>query len=330
MATGIASAATGGSDGSIDVIMTCYNEGKFIGAAVRSVLDQTIAPQLASIIIADDGSDRDTLDVLKTIEGWDERIQVVYGPGGKGISNQRNMAIGMTGAPYIALLDGDDIWMPQKLELQLAALSKRPEVGLVYTDFSVFPGEDISLARRAGVRDITDKPNLLLAYFLNDPPIIPSTVLMRRQAYLDGEGFDASIKVFEDTDFYLRMARVCRFAVVDESLLLKRLHPASITGKRKDLLGHHALVAFKAASQEPALLPLVPKRLSERARKLGNQSFLSGNRGEAIRYLQLAVKLDRLNGRAWSSLAAARFFPSLAMRLLGEDGRQRRSSLGLS
>lgn len=318
------------ADFSIDVIMTCYNEGKYIQAAVRSVLNQTLAGQIASIVIADDGSDPDTVAILRSIESWDSRVQVIYGSGGRGISNQRNLAIGMTSAPLIALLDGDDIWLPDKLSLQVAALKEQAAVGLVYTDFSVFPGEDQALARRAGVLDITKKPDLLVTYFLNDPPIIPSTVLMRRACYLLAGGFDASVKVFEDTDFYLRLAQVCRFAVVNRSLLLKRLHPASITGNRKDLLGHHALVAFKAASTQPALLPLVPQRLSERARKLGNQSFLSGDRLQAIRYLRLAVRLHRLNGRAWTSLIAAQFFPGLAMQLLGENGRKRRSSLGVS
>lgn len=314
----------------VDVIMTCFNEGAYIGEAVRSVLNQTRADLIASIVIADDGSAAETIAVLKDIETWDSRIKVIHGTGGKGISSQRNMAIAGTSAGWIALLDGDDVWLEEKLDRQLAATCGRPEVGLVYTDFSVFPGTDASSARRAGVLDITGQEDLVTAYFLNDPPIIPSTVLMSRKAFGAAGGFDTSVKVFEDTDFYLRTARHCRFAVVNESLLLKRLHSASVTGNGKNLMGHHALVAFKAASSHPHLLQLVPKRLSERARKLGNQSFLSSRRAEAINYLGLSVKLDRGNIRAWVALIMAKYFPGIALRLLGKDGRRRRSSLGIS
>jgi len=93
-------------------------------------------------------------------------------------------------------------------------------------------------------------------------------------------------------------------------------------------MAHHAFVALKAAADEPALLPLVPRRLAERARKLGNQRFLLGDRAGAVRLLRLAVRLDPLNRRAWQSLLAATLFPALALRLLGSGGRARQAALG--
>src|SRR4029453_11109330 len=127
---------------------------------------------------------------------------------------------------------------------------------------------------RARVRDITRGENLTRTYFLNDPPIIPSTTLIRRAHFAACGRFDASMRVFEDTDFFRRLARVSRFAYVDSPLLYKRSRSTSITGGRKDLMAYHALVALKAAAEEPSLLALVPKRLAERARKLGNHHFL--------------------------------------------------------
>lgn len=70
------------------VIITCYNEGAYIGAAVRSVLDQTRAEAIDQIVIVDDGSAPETLAVLKDIETWDKRIDVAYGPGGGGPAAQ--------------------------------------------------------------------------------------------------------------------------------------------------------------------------------------------------------------------------------------------------
>lgn len=312
----------------VSVIMTCYNEGPYIEAAVHSVLDQTWADRIEKIVIADDGSRADTIAVLKGIETWDPRILVLYGPGGVGLPGQRNKAIAETGSDTFAILDGDDLWAADKLERQLAVLEARPDVGLVYADYFTFAG-DLSTARRGGVLDITAAEALTVAYFLNDPPIMPSTTLIRRSAFEACGRFDPMVRVFEDTDFFLRIARHTRFALIDEPLLYKRNHASSITGGRPDLMAHHAYVALKAAADEPRLLKLVPKRLAERARKLGNQRFLLDDREGAVRLLSFAVRLDPLNRRAWTSLLAARLFPDLALRLLGSDGRRRRAALGL-
>lgn len=314
---------------SVDVVMTCYNEWDYIGAAVRSVLEQTRADLIERIIIADDGSTPDTVSVLRNIERWDPRIEVIYGPGGAGLSRQRNHAASRATAPAIAILDGDDLWIKQKLEYQARLFEERPDVGLVYTGYFMFPNKNLGAARRARVRDISSARELGRTYFLSDPPIIPSSTLIRRSEFEKCGGFDVSVRVFEDTEFYLRLARVCRFALIDQPLIYKRFHSLSVTGGSKALMGHHAYVAFKAAEHDSRLLPLVPKRLSERARKLGNQRFLLGDRDGAVQLLSLAVRLYPLNRRAWTSFVAALLFPKFALRLLGARGRERQAALGV-
>ncbi|MET0239590.1 MAG: glycosyltransferase, partial [Sphingobium sp.] len=229
----------------VAVILTCYNEGPYIGAAVRSVLDQSRADLVTAIIIADDGSQPATIAVLKDIERWDPRISILYGTGGAGPSGQRCKAIATTDADVLAILDGDDLWTADKLERQLPVLMAQPDIGLVYTDFFAFPDENLAAARRAGVLDITGSRWLSHTYFLNDPPIIPSTTLLRRTAYEACGGFDAAVHIFEDTDIFIRMARVTRFALLDEPLLYKRNRGTSITGGRSDLMAHHAFVTLK-------------------------------------------------------------------------------------
>jgi glycosyltransferase involved in cell wall biosynthesis len=312
----------------VAAVLTCFNEGPYIGAAVRSVLEQTRADCIESIVIADDGSNAATLAVLREIESWDPRIRILYGPGGAGLPAQRNLAIRSTTAPVLAILDGDDMWAANKLELQLPALADDPQVGLVYAGYFTF-SSDLRTADRAGVRDISDASDLVRTYFLNDPPIIPSTTLIRRSMFEACGGFDALIRVFEDTDFYLRMARVCRFRFITTPLLYKRNTNASITGSRKDLMAHHAYVAFKAASLDTRLLPLVPRRLSERARKLGNHRFLLGDIAEARNLLRLATNLDASNLRAWLSRLVTSSLMRPVWRLMAGRLRSRRGALGV-
>lgn len=312
----------------VAVILTCYNEGLYIGDAIRSILDQSRSDHVAQIVIADDGSDEDTLTILREIEAWDARIQIIYGLGGVGLPGQRCKAIALTSAPYLAILDGDDLWTPDKLEKQVPILEANRNIGLIYSDFYTFPNFDLTAARRAGVLDICQSKDLAIGYFLNDPPIIPSTTMIRRSAYEACGGFNPNVRVFEDTDFYLRIARVTAFAIVDEPLLYKRNRGTSITGGRKDLMAHHAAVALSAAADNPELLRHVPRRLAERARKLGNHRFLLNDRSGAVDMLRFSLRLDPFNRRTWASFLAARMFPNLALRMLGKGGKERQAALG--
>ncbi|MDO6416066.1 glycosyltransferase family 2 protein [Sphingomonas sp. BIUV-7] len=317
------------------VIMTCYNEGPYIEEAVRSILDQTRQDLVDRIVIADDGSAEATIVVLRQIEELDPRILILYGSGGLGLPGNRNAAAVYCTGEFLAFLDGDDIWAPTKLEEQCPVLETSPSVGLVYSGYYTFPDGALNAARKARVLDISESRGgaagaLTRRYFLNDPPIIPSTVIVRRDLFEAVGQFDASIRVFEDTDFFLRMSKLCSFAMVHNPLLYKRNHSASITGGRTDLMAHHARVAFNFAVSDPAMLTLVPRRLAERARKLGNQRFLARDREGALRLLRLATKLDVWNGRAWGSLFVAKFLSRPVERLLRKSLTARRSAMGES
>lgn len=318
------------ADSCISVIITCYNEGGYIEECLKSVRSQTVYDRVSEVIIIDDGSDEETINKLQKLEGLDAKFHFIYGAGGVGLSGQRCIAINRSSSEFFAILDADDYWVEDKLEKQISTITKDVGIGLVYSDYFMFPDQGVNFARRAGVLDICTSNDLEKEYFLNDPPIIPSTTLIRRSAYEQSGGFDPKVVVFEDTDLFVRMGRVCRFGLVNSPLTYKRYHKKSITGGRKDLLAHHAYVAFKAASCNSDLLGLVPKRLSERARKLGNQKFLMNDVPASKELLSLAVKLSPFNRRSWLSLVAVTFFPKLSMKLIGKKGREIQSSLGVA
>jgi len=318
---------TVGKGASVAAIVTCYNEGPYIGETVRSILDQTASDAIGAIIIADDGSEEATLAVLRQMETWDPRIQVLYGPGGARQAAQRNFGVRATDLPFIAFLDGDDIWLPGKIEAQLALAAADSSVGLVYTAFAPFADGNPASARPAKLIDITDQEDLALAYFLNDPPIMPSTILMRRDVYVGSGGMDPTIHCFEETEFYLRIARSTRFACLPTPMVLKRNRPSSITGGRKDLLAFHAFVALKAAASNPSLMPKVTARLAERARKLANQQVLAGNVSEARAVSAFAVRLAPFRGGAWASWALARLPTPALKHLLGTVLSRRANTL---
>jgi glycosyltransferase involved in cell wall biosynthesis len=312
--------------------MTCYNEGPFIEEAVRSILDQTRQDLVDAIVIADDGSAADTVAVLKAIETLDPRIRVLYGSGGRGLPGNRNVAADHCTGDYIAILDGDDIWAPTKLEEQCVVLDRSPSVGLVYAGYFTFPSGNLGAAQPARVIDISDSKGgpggaLTKRYFLNDPPIIPSTIIVRRDLFEKVGRFDANIRVFEDTEFFLRLSKLCDFALVSTSLLYKRGHPSSITGGRKDLMAYHAFVALKAAAEDPGMLALVPRRLAERARKLGNQRFLIGDHDGARALAAFALRLRPSSALSWVGYLLARLPRAIGDRLRSTVFRRRVGAL---
>lgn len=314
---------------SVAVIMTCYNEGPYIGPAVRSVLDQTRAETITRIVIMDDGSDEATRTVLKDIETWDPRIEVAYGPGGYGLPKNRNLASARCGdCEHLAILDGDDLWTPDKLEKQLRILESDPATGLVYTGYRTFADLDLETGRVSHVLDLAGAEDLTRTYFLNDPPIMPSSVIMRRSAFEAAGRFNDTIRVFEDTDFYLRLSRVTKFAAIDEPLIAKRNRTSSITGKRQGLMAHHAFVAFNYAAQDTRFLPLVPRRLSDRARKLGNLEYYEGRVVEARRFWSLAARLDPTSLAALAGWTLAAVGGSWARRMLEPLLASRAATLG--
>ncbi|KKL80766.1 hypothetical protein LCGC14_2001500, partial [marine sediment metagenome] len=231
-------------------------------------------------------------------------------------------------ATYLAILDGDDYWTNDKLKRQLKLLDADPEIGLVYSDFYTFPDGNAAAARAASAADLSRMEDLTRSFFLCDPPILPSTVILRRTA-LDRAGhFDPDIRMFEETEMWLRLSRVCRFGFVAGPLAYKRYHRKSLTGGFRDVLPDHLSIAARAVAMEPRLMPLVPRRMAERARKLGNHRFLQGEMDDARRLLGVALRFDPWNARIWTSWLVVATAPRLAYTLLEPRLRRRRQAIG--
>jgi len=153
---------------------------------------------------------------------------------------------------------------------------------------------------------------------------------MRRDVYRDAGGMDASIRCFEETEFYARIAPSCRFACIPLPLLYKRNRVTSITGGRNDLIAHHAFVTYKIASRQPRLMRHASKRLGLRARKLASMRFLTDNIAEARDFAGLALRLNPASPANWL-LAVLCNMPaparrSIRARLFGRKARSMVSS----
>jgi glycosyltransferase involved in cell wall biosynthesis len=116
----------------VALVMTAFDAEAFVEAALHSALDQTVPPR--EIVVVDDGSTDATATLADAI---DARITVLRRPHA-GIGPSRNVGIAAVDAPFVALLDADDLWLPTKLERQLAAFAVDPTRGAVFTMFDEF------------------------------------------------------------------------------------------------------------------------------------------------------------------------------------------------
>ncbi|WP_254565640.1 glycosyltransferase family A protein [Oscillatoria sp. HE19RPO] len=207
----------------ISIIIPAYNAEKTIIETWESIQNQTYYDW--EVIAVDDGSTDNTLTVLKTID--DPRLKVFSYPNA-GVSIARNRGLAEATGDYIAFLDADDLWTPDKLELQLAALESNPQAGVAYS-WVIFFNSERNTQAPGHPHDFEGNvyPALLLNNFLANG----SNPLVSRKAVESVGDFDPTFPHCADWDYYLRLAAQWPFVLVPQHQVLYRQSVGSMTSK---------------------------------------------------------------------------------------------------
>jgi glycosyltransferase involved in cell wall biosynthesis len=201
----------------VSVIIPTFNRPKFLQAAIESVLKQTF--QDFEVIVVNDASDE---DVECIVQGFcDNRIKCIRHEINKGEAGARNTGIRHSNGEFIAFLDDDDIWFPDKLKLQMNVLENSPvNVGGVYSGFIA-----IDCAKQTShIRVPTKRGDIYQDLLLYNAVGTPSTVLIRRACVETAGFFDEKIYYGVDYDFYLRIAKHFLFEYIEEPLVQYNIH----------------------------------------------------------------------------------------------------------
>lgn len=142
----------------VSIITPTYNSERYIASAIRSVLNQTYTEW--EMIIVDDGSTDRTLDIIQSFAIRDPRIRLIILPSNGGVSNARNTAIKHSRGRYVAFLDSDDIWLPNKLERQIRFMREK-NVPFCYCQYRHFIGDLSNQGRLIRVPVAVDYRKLL-------------------------------------------------------------------------------------------------------------------------------------------------------------------------
>lgn len=234
----------------VSVVIPNFNYGRFIAQAIESVLAQDYSE--IEIIVVDDGSTDNSLEVLRT---FGTKIILVKNSNW-GAPITRNFGLMQTSGDYIAYLDADDYWLPQKISRQIR-LMEETEIDLVYCKMKVVStdGETVELLSKTKSRSFKGE-------FLKHPtntPFAPSTVLMTRKLVALVGIWDSTMKSpSEDFDYFRRCSKFTNFAAIDDVLVIHRDHPMSLTALslEKYFLDNKLAVRKMFADEYPSITAL--------------------------------------------------------------------------
>jgi glycosyltransferase involved in cell wall biosynthesis len=230
----------------VSVITAAYNAAPFIEATLRSALGQTLRD--LELIVIDDGSKDATAEVVARIAKDDSRVRLIS-QSNRGLASTRNRGVLEARGALVAFLDHDDLWHPEKLALQAAALDAEP-VAAVASCYSALLDER---HRCTGWRYGGDANGDVYAEMLEwDMVSGGSVVLVRREALGSVGPFDESLPMRSDWDMWIRLARRHRFVTVPRTLVGYTRSPFSSSRGYERMAEAGRRVLDKAANEDSA------------------------------------------------------------------------------
>jgi glycosyltransferase involved in cell wall biosynthesis len=271
-----APAAAGGP--AFSVVIATYNRAGLVAEAVASVLAQRRGD--FELIVVDDGSTDDTFRRLRRIR--DRRLRALHIPHG-GVAAARNAGLAVATADWVAFLDSDDLWKPDKLEREADFLVRHPHVGAVFSDLEKVDGRRFVpsfmrttqvFSRRlgpAGAPELLLGPREMYLCLLEEVPIKTPALTVRRRLLARLGGFDERWPSSEDWELLLRLAPTTTFGYIDRPLATIRISRDSLhrlDQERGDRLMLQRLSHLRRGAGDPQLRAAARRGIRTRARHL--------------------------------------------------------------
>lgn len=271
----------------VSVIIPAYNAAWCIRHAIDSVLAQSFRD--FELIVVNDGSTDGTLDALRD---YGDSVRIVSKPNG-GLSSARNAGIAAARGEYVAFLDADDGWLPEKLMRQVALLDAHPETGFCSCATSVRTptGEELPAWECPVIEH-----GILETIFRTNGAVAGSgsAVMARRALFAQVGGFDETLRSLEDIDMWMRLGAVCGYACIPERLAYILKHPESMS-RNLDVMRASALTVM---CKNRSLLPPAQRGSIWRAAyaatlaDYAKWAYRSGRRGQALRDVMQGLALS--------------------------------------
>jgi glycosyltransferase involved in cell wall biosynthesis len=267
----------------VSVIIPTYNRAAWVTAAAASVLTQKFGDY--ELIVVDDGSTDATLEALASLRG---QVKVLRRGERRGVSAARNLGAGAARGEWLAFLDSDDLWLPDKLARQMDYLRAHPDLLICQTE-EIWMRNGVRVNPPATHRKVGGD---IFFRSLERCSVSPSAVMVHRGLFEDMQGFDESLPAAEDYDLWLRIAWRYPVGLTPEPLVLKRGgHPDQLS--RQWGLDRFRIQALMKLIREPGLSPpyreAARRTLAEKCRIYAQGCEKRGKRAEAAWYRDLSL-----------------------------------------
>ena len=195
----------------VSVIVPVYNCERYLGFAIQSILEQDYHP--FEIIVIDDGSTDDSSEIARSFK----EVHYIY-QSNQGVAVARNVGIAVAQGEFIAFLDADDLWAPNKLSVQVDYLLKNPQIGYTLVKLRNFLEPGISWPLWLGGRIQAD-----------EYPYSPCTLVARRSVFDEIGVFDPRFRISSDTDWFTRAKEAgISMVVLPDVLVQRRIHGSNL------------------------------------------------------------------------------------------------------
>ena len=245
------------TDIEVSVIIPAFNAADTILRAIDSVRRQDM-PSL-EIVVIDDGSKDETVNVVSADIRTGENIRLIQMPRNSGVSAARNAGIKVSRGRYLAFLDADDIWLPEKLRKQIEVMNQDPRITLVSCNSQLISESGQPLKeghRNRPPKEGYDAWKTLLTYnFIPTPTVLTYTALVREMG-----GFDESLAVGEDLDLWIKLGLRGKIVVLKDILINYYDSAGSLMKRHGSQTGQ-------------IVVPMLEKHIAEQKSKLTNSEI---------------------------------------------------------
>lgn len=305
----------------VSVIIPTHNAATLLPEAVNSVLGQSY--QHIELLVVNDASTDHTEQLLTELALTDSRIRAIHlkschGPGGA-----RNIGLEQARGELIAFLDADDVWLPDKILLQVEALQNNPRAGWSYCDGFVV---DQNLSPLYLFSDCGNRPEGMIYedILLKGLWIIPSGVLVRK-AVLDQCGyFDPAIYGVDDWELFVRIARKHDISYTPKPLFKYRLHDNNMTKKESKLVASREVVLGKVIAMSPGMESALRHN---HHRTIGIGLLVEGFRRQARGHFIAAIRYQPMDLKVWAGLLLSLAPPQILRLTISAKRRWHRRPL---
>jgi glycosyltransferase involved in cell wall biosynthesis len=269
----------------VSIILACYNGARWIGKAIESILTQTYKD--FEILIIDDGSTDNSKKIVNSY--FDQRVRYFY-QRNRGFSAAVNRGIKESRGNLIGFIGQDDLWMPNKLELQIKYFSEHKYVDLVYSDFYSFNSKDrIIRIIKGASNDFSSKQEIVMQLFLGNF-IGFETVLLKKKCFDEIGLLDERMVAFSDHDIWLRIAGSFKIGYLALPLVKKREHKSQLSNAKEIVMRDEFLIVKKAIDRYPFLKRVELRKLFLLYYAWGTYLLTTGKDKEARQKLIKAIR----------------------------------------